>query len=67
MKLRQPRDIHSSAIGAKIKSLSYDAESGYVVIELDSGEELWISADWAAYHVFSEKRSDERRTVTVMG
>jgi len=45
------KPIHSPAIGSKIESLHYDAESGYLVIELDSGEELWISADYEGYHV----------------
>ena len=52
------KPIHSPAIGSKIESLHYDAESGYVVIELDSGEELWISADWCGYHVLLDTPGD---------
>ena len=45
------KPIYSAAIGQRITALSYDAEAGYLVIKLDSGEELWISADWEGYHV----------------
>ena len=51
------KPIHSPAIGAKIESLRYDAEAGYVVIELYSGENLWISADWCGYHVLHSPTS----------
>ena len=52
------RPIHSPALGSKIESLHYDAESGYVVIGLDSGEELWISADYEGYHVLFDIPGD---------
>ncbi len=49
--------ISSPAIGSKIESLHYDADSGYLVIELDSGEELWISADWEGYRLFCSSQN----------
>ena len=47
------KPIHSPAIGATIDGLRYEADAGYVVIELDSGEELWVSADRVGCHVFA--------------
>ncbi len=37
------------------ESLHYDIESGYLVIKLDSGQELWISSDYGGFHVLSVK------------
>jgi len=37
-------ELRSQAIGQRIISLGYDTESGYVVIELESGDDLWIAA-----------------------
>jgi len=42
--------------------MHYDAESGYIVIELDSGEELWVSADRVGCHVFATRK--EPRGIT---
>ena len=53
MKHDNTKPIHSPAIGSKIESLHYEADSGYLVIELDSGQELWVSADWDGYHVLT--------------
>ena len=53
------RPIRSPAVGAKIESLCYDAESGYVVIELENGEELWVSADSSGYHVLHSSADTE--------
>ncbi len=45
------RRIISPAIGATIAGLRYEPNAGFVVIELDSGEELWVSADYCGYHL----------------
>ncbi len=43
---------HSPAIGQRITALSYDVETGYLVIELDNSQQLWLSADNDGFHVF---------------
>ena len=40
--------------GERIVGLRYDAESGYVVLELE-GAELWLSADRDGYHLFVDE------------
>ena len=52
------RSINSTAIGCRIEAVSYDADTGYLVMKLDSGEELWISADWCGYHVLLDTPGD---------
>ena len=47
------RRINSPAVGATIAGLRYEPDAGYVVIELDSGEELWVSADGGGFHIFT--------------
>ncbi len=58
MNPRHTKPISSAAVGCRIESLRYDAEAGYVVIELDSGEELWVQADGEGYHIFFNESSD---------
>ena len=52
MNPRHTKPISSTAIGHRIESLRYDAETGYLVIELDNSQQLWLSADREGYHVF---------------
>ena len=52
MNPRHTKLICSAAVGHRIESLSYYAEAGYLVIELESNQQLWLSADCSGYHVF---------------
>ena len=65
MKHDHLKSIHSPAIGQRITALHYD--SGYVVVELESGEEMWVSADWEGYQVFAagdpSRRGKRRGTI----
>ena len=52
-------EIRSDAIGQRKEALRYDVESGYVVIKLDSGDELWVAAGCReGYHVFVARDAD---------
>ena len=52
MKRETNLQIRSAAIGQRITALRYDAEAGYVVVELESGEELWVASDYSdGYHL----------------
>jgi len=51
MNPRHTKPIRSTAVGHRIESLSYNAETGYLVIELESNGRLWISADYEGYHI----------------
>ncbi len=53
------RRIRSPAIGATIAGLRYEPDAGYVVIELDSSEKLWVQADAEGYHVFATSNLDD--------
>ena len=53
-------EIRSPAIGQRIVGLRYDGEAGYVVIELEDGDELWVSADAEGYHVSPIVCTDKR-------
>ncbi len=55
MKPRDAKPIYSAAVGSRIEALSYDAETGYLVIELESNEQLWLSADSEGFHIFCAK------------
>ena len=52
MNPRHTRPIRSAAIGHKTESLKYDAEAGYLIIELDNRMQLWLSADSESFHIF---------------
>ena len=46
-------NIAKRLAGASVVGLNYNDE-GYVVISLDTGFELWVSADSQGYHLFVE-------------
>jgi hypothetical protein len=47
--------LAKAAVGARIESVRYHADSGYIVLTLDSGSELWVKAGYEeGYHVFVE-------------
>lgn len=50
--MKHDKPIHTPAIGQCITALSYDAETGYLVIELESNQQLWLSTDCGGFHVF---------------
>ena len=52
-------EIDSRAIGQRIEALRYDTDAGYVVIELESGEDLWVSSDAEGHSVFVERTTSE--------
>lgn len=48
------QSARSPAIGQRIEAVRYDAESGYVVVLLDSRDELWVAACYEeGYHLFT--------------
>ena len=53
------RRIESPAIGARIESIRYEPDAGFIVVELADGEELWVQADGEGYHVFAIRNLDD--------
>ncbi len=55
MRAQQPLLLLSGRQGVTHNGsgLRYEPDAGYVVIELDSGEELWVQADGGGFHIFT--------------
>jgi hypothetical protein len=48
-------DSCGCVLGARISGLCY-AEDGFVVIQLDNDEELWVAADEKGYSIHLRRR-----------
>ena len=56
-----------TAIGARIEALRYDADSGYMVLTLDSGSELWVKASYEeGCHLFVERTASDNSGILIL-
>ncbi len=60
MRHKRTGPLAKAAIGAKIESVRYHDDSGYMVLTLDSGSELWVKASYdEGYHLIVERTASE--------
>ena len=56
-----------TAIGARIDAVRYDSDSGYIVLTLNSGSELWVKASYEeGYHLIVERTATDSRNSLIL-